>query len=208
METKRKILRYAGYVGLLGILFYFLHIIVGANIYKGYNPVKQAVSDLTAVGAPSRVVSSVLSAFYGVCLIVFFIAFFIYFRKKFNIFFDLGALFLIIMQAISTIGYSAFPLSANGAKPFQDAMHIVVTALVVVSSIAALVFLTIGAFRSKKNLWLAYASIATLVLMMTGSILTGAVPSILGIAERITIFSLHIYLAVLSVWLIIYKEQE
>ena len=45
--------RWALVFGLFSILFYFLHDIIGAQHYPGYEWMRQAVSDLTATDAPS-----------------------------------------------------------------------------------------------------------------------------------------------------------
>ena len=197
-----------GALGLLGIAFYALHIIVGASLYDGYNPVTQAVSDLTAVGAPSRQVASILSALYGCCMLMFFIALYIHARKTQPRLFATGALSLLVMQAVSTVGYSVFPLSNPEApNAILDGGHIAVTAVVVIASIIGLVLIALASLKTQGRKWLAYVSFATLVLMMTGSFLTGAVPAILGLAERLTIYSLHIYFAVLAVGFIACKNN-
>lgn len=86
-------------------------------------------------------------------------------------------------------------------------MHIIVTVVVVVLSIAALVLFAIGFIRYKKQKWMGYSAIATLVLMMAGSILLGAVPAILGIGERINIYSLQVFTMLLAVFLIRYNNN-
>ena len=47
--------------GILGVVFYFMHDIIGARYYPGYEWMKQAVSDLTAADAPSFAAASALS---------------------------------------------------------------------------------------------------------------------------------------------------
>lgn len=44
--------------GILSIIFYLLHDIIGAMNYPGYNWLSQAVSDLTATDATSFVIAS------------------------------------------------------------------------------------------------------------------------------------------------------
>lgn len=206
--TKQNILQYCGLLGILGVLFYFLHILVGGLLYVGYNPVKQAISDLTAIGAPSELAARILSGIYGVFIMAFSICFYIFFRRKLNRIFSLGALFLLIMNVVSAIGYTAFPLSEAGfADTFQDTMHLVVTVLVVVLSIVALILLAIGFIKSKRYKIWGFIAIATLILMATGSILSGAAPAILGFAERISLYSLQIFTAILSLFMLRYKEN-
>jgi len=195
-------MQFLGYVGILGIVFYFCHIIVGKVLYRGYSSKRQAISDLTAVGATSRLYATIFTALYGMCMLAFLTGFYLFFHAEFNMVFAVGTIFLIIMQIVSSAGYLAFPLSGSKVtSKLQDKMHIVVTALVVVSSIVALIFITIGSFMS-GIIWLGVASIVTFLLMMLGAIITGKRPQILGIGERITIYSLHVYLFALAVMLL------
>ena len=84
-----------------------------------------------------------------------------------------------------------FPL-ADGGKDiaaFQEIIHMVVTAVVVLLSIASLVCLIVAGCREKSvrgiGLWAALA----LVLMMVGSIGTGIVPpQYFGIVERFSVY--------------------
>ncbi len=52
--------------GVICVLFYLLHDIVGALNYPGYSWLSQAVSDLTATDAPSFPVASIFSSIYGI----------------------------------------------------------------------------------------------------------------------------------------------
>lgn len=105
-ENKQKLLQYCGWLGIAGAVFYFLHVIVGGILYDGYNPVSQAISDLTANGVPSEIAARVLSGLYGVFNVAFLLAFYVYFRKKINRVFTLAALLFFIMGATSAIGYT------------------------------------------------------------------------------------------------------
>ena len=40
--------------GIIGVMFYFLHVIFGSLFYAEYNPMAQAISDLTAINSRSR----------------------------------------------------------------------------------------------------------------------------------------------------------
>jgi len=204
--NKQKFLQYCGYFGVLGIVCYFCHVIIGGLLYDNYDPISQAISDLTAKGSPSLIVARVFTAIYGICMIAFFTAFYLFFCKKINRVFSLGTMFLLIMQTVSFVGYTAFPLSEAGfARTFQDTMHLIVTIVVVITSITALILLAIGFFRAKHKR-LGIGAIVTLFCMMFGSILLGAVPQVMGIGERLNIYALHIYFGILAVWLITYKQ--
>ena len=203
---KQRNLQNCGWLGVLAVIFYFLHVIVGNILYNGYNPLTQAVSDLTANGAPSATAARILSGLYSVFVVAFSVAFYIFFRKRINSLITLGALFFLLMHLTSAIGYTAFPLSGAGFNnTFQDRMHLAVTAIVVVLGISALLLLATGFIKSKTHKLAGYLAIATLLLMMSGAIVSGAVPAIFGLAERITLYSLHIYIVILAIFMLKYK---
>ena len=208
MESgKHKLLQRCGWLGVAGVALYFFHIIIGNILYESYNPVTQTISDLTADGAQSQTAATVFSVLYGVFTTFFALAFYILFRKKINRIFSLGALLFFVMNFVSVVGYAFFPLSeVGGGKAFQDTMHIIITGVVVALSIASFILLAIGFIKTKKYKAMGILAIITLALMMVGSITSGAVASILGLAERVIIYSLQLYILTLSIWMLKYKE--
>ncbi len=194
-------------LGLIGTLFYFLHVIIGSMHYSGYDPIKQAVSDLTAVTAPSRGIASALSQIYGVFIVSLCALLCVFYETKESKAFRLGIYLLTAMQGVTAIGYTLFPLSASGFRgDFQDSMHVVVTVLVVLLSISSMVLIALGSFRHKAHKRLGMITLITLGLMCIGSAGVGALPDILGVAERFSVYSVVLYGAVLSVFT--YKHVE
>jgi len=106
------------------------------------------------------------------------------------------------MEWISAIGYTLFSLSSSGyAGTFQDVMHMVVTAFVVLLSITSMILIASGCFRSKAYKRFGIFIITVLGLMALGSIATRIVPiGYFGIAERLSVYSVVIYGAVLSLF--------
>jgi hypothetical protein len=68
------------------------------------------------------------------------------------------------------------------------------------------ILFAIGFIKNKRHKTTGYLAIATLLLMGTGSILSGAAPAILGLAERISLYSLQIYVTLLAIFMLRYKE--
>ena len=62
----KKLINWLCLSGVLSIIFYLLHDIIGAINYPGYNWLSQAVSDLTATDAPSFAIASGLSTIYKI----------------------------------------------------------------------------------------------------------------------------------------------
>ena len=189
--------------GIIGVLFYFLHVFFGTIFYDGYNPMAQAISDLTASDSPSKNIAMVFSMLYGIFSVIFTICFFKKYKQKINKPVTFGAGFLCIMTIVSFLGYTFFPLSETGyAGTFQDKMHIVVTIIVVLFSIIALILFIIGFLRTKNIKYLGVISLCTILLLFIGSMLMNILPKeYFGVAERINVYSIVIFIGMLSIWM-------
>ena len=67
---KRKLINWIGLTGIISLLSYTAAVIFAPMAYPGYNWMAQAVSDLSAETAPSRVLWNQIAALYGKCSIV------------------------------------------------------------------------------------------------------------------------------------------
>jgi hypothetical membrane protein len=206
----KKIVKLIPLLGIFSVAFYFLHVILGEIFYEGYNPLAQAISDLTASSSPSKNIARLFSMFYGICAVTFSIGFFVYIRNKINKAVTVSAFIFCTMNIVSFFGYTIFPLSESGyAGTFQDKMHMVVTVLVVLLTIVSLVLYTIGFFRAKEHKWLGVISISTLVILMAGAMLINTVPKeYFGVAERINVYSIILYTGILSLWMKKYLQKH
>ena len=200
---KNKIVKLIPLLGILSVILYFLHVILGRIFYEGYNPLAQAVSDLTASNSPSKNIARLFSTLYGVCAVSFSIGFFAYLRNKINKAVTVSSFIFCIMNTISFFGYTFFPLSESGyAGTFQDKMHMIVTVFVVLSTIVSLVLYSVGFFRAKGHKWLGVISISALLILMAGAMLINIMPKeYFGAAERINVYSVIIYTGILSLWM-------
>lgn len=197
--------------GIVALVFYVLHDVIGAMHYPGYDWMSQAVSDLTAADAPSFVIAGGLSTVYGIfsCLCCAMVC--VVIQSKANRVFRTGVYLFTVMNFVSAIGYSLFPLSESGyamssatqnSPLFQDIMHLyVVTGSVVALSIVSLVLIAIGGFIKKTNKPLAIVALVALGFMFTGVIGVNAVPAeYFGIPERFSVYSAATFTAVLGVY--------
>ncbi|MCL2008179.1 MAG: DUF998 domain-containing protein [Treponema sp.] len=189
--------------GIIGLVFYILHDLVGAMYYPNYNRMSQAVSDLTAIDAPSFVIASGLSSIYGIfsCLCCSMVC--IVVQNRANKFLRLGVYLFTAMNFISAIGYLLFPLSGSGyAGNFQDIIHLyVVTALVVVLSVASLGLIAVGGLKSKGHKPLAIIALFSLGFMVMGVIGVNTVPPVyFGILERFSVYSAVVFNAALGLY--------
>jgi hypothetical membrane protein len=200
---KNKMVKIIPLLGITSVILYFLHVILGEILYDGYNPLAQAISDLTASSSPSKNIARLFSTLYGICAVSFSIGFFAYFKNKINKAVTVSSFVFCIMNTISFLGYTFFPLSESGyAGNFQDKMHMVVTVLVVLSTIVSLVLYTIGFFRTKEHKRLGIISISALLILMAGAMLINIMPKeYFGVAERINVYAIIIYTGILSLWM-------
>ena len=186
-------------VGVLAVIFYFLHVILGSINYPGYDFLSQAVSDLTSDSSPSKVIARFFSSFYGILSSLVMIGFLYTFRNEKIKILKIGVYLLSSMYIISAVGYALFPLSSDtNINNFQNVMHIVVTIAVVLLTISSLILLAIS-FKKINKLPYFILTVLTFAVLMIGSISIGLVPkAYFGLAERFSVFSVVLYLLVIS----------
>ena len=201
----RTMINKLGLLGILSLLSYTAAVVFSPLDYPGYDWMSQAVSDLSAENAPSRILWDQLAAVYKCCETVCVTLVCVFIQGRLTRTLRVGIYLFTIMCWISRIGYTMFPLSDSGyAGTFQDIMHTyVVTVLVVGLSIISLVTIIIGGLRSKgKYRSLAFWAAAALLMMFAGAIGTNAVPkAYFGIFERFSVFAATGFTAVLGVYL-------
>ena len=203
---KKPLIHWLGLTGVAALLSYAAAVIFAPLAYPDYNRMAQAVSDLSAEAAPSRQLWNQLAAPYNVCGVVCAACAALYVSQK-RVgprLFRVGIYLFAAMNWVSALGYGMFPLADGGKEiaSFQEIMHMVVTALVVLLSIASLVCPIIAGCRKKTvrgtGLWAALV----LAMMLIGSVGTGIVPpQYFGIAERFSVFAAVGFNAVLGMYL-------
>ena len=206
MDMERKLINWMGLLGIISLISYVLAVIISPMAYPGYNWMEQAVSDLSADNAPSKALWDQLSALYGSCGIVSVTcaSVFVADNRVSSRLFRTGIYLFAIMTWVSEVGYRMFPLVDVGKEiaSFQEVMHIVVTALVVLLSITSLLVLIIAGFRQSEVRTLGRLAAIALAMMMIGAIGTGiAPPQYFGIVERCSVFAATGFNAVLGWYL-------
>ena len=203
---KRKLINWLGLLGIIQLLSYMAALVFSPLAFPGYNWMEQAASDLSAIDAPSRVLWSQLAALYdtGSVVCATCIAINVSENKISTKLFRVGIYLFAIMNWISKVGYQMFALSDAGKDigGFQEVMHMVVTACVVLLSIVSLVILIVAGRKDKEmkgvGIWAAIA----LGMMFMGPIGMGAAPpQYFGIFERFSTLAAVGFTAVLGVYL-------
>ncbi len=202
----RKLINWLGLTGLLALISYTAAVMFSPSAYPGYNWMAQAVSDLSAESAPSRMLWNQLSAVYGKCSIVCAtcVSVFVADNRVFTKLFRTGIHLFTAMNWVSAIGYTMFPLVDSGKEiaSLLEIMHMVVTVMVVLLSIVSLILLIIAGCREKSARGVGIWAAAAFAMMMTGSVGSAVVqPQFFGIFERLSVFSATGFNCVLGIYL-------
>ncbi len=205
---RKTLINFVGITGIVSLLSYAAAVVFSPTAYPGYNWMLQAVSDLSAQGAPSRVLWDQLAAPHGVCSVVCATcaSIFVSERRVGTKGFRLGVYLFAIMRWVSAVGYAMFPLSeaGTGMQTFQDIMHVYVVAIaVVLLSIASLVLIIVAGCRDKSVRGIGICAAMALAMMLVGAIGQSVVPSAyFGVVERFSVFAAAGFDAVLGVCLL------
>ena len=199
-------LKHLGIFGVISLLSYTAMVVFSPLAYPGYDWLSMAVSDLSAVGAPSAALAEQLNALFGPCAVVSIMAVCVGAAGCKSKALKIGIGFFAAMEWVTNVGYKLFPWVQDAeASSFQTMMHLVVTALVVLFSIVSLVLIAIGG-RKEPMRSLSIWALVCLGTMMIGAVGTGVMPkAVFGLFERFSTFSAVIFNAVLGIYLL--KEK-
>jgi hypothetical protein len=197
--------------GMLAVVIYLLHILIGGILWKTYSHLQQPISDLTATGAPNRFLLLLFTNIYGGLALIFAVSFTFFERKKRHKLVFWGGISFIILHVVS-ISYSFFPQDLPGAEPtFAGTMHLVVTVLIVPFTI--LTPLLIGFGLKKEKAWKALGNFSLicgiLIIIfggLTGFLFAKGLPYF-GLVERINIGTLQLWTFVMSYKLVKPKHE-
>ena len=195
-----------GICGIISLLSYTAMVVFSPLAYPGYDWLSMAVSDLSAVGAPSAELAGQLNALYGPCGLVSIMAVCVASQNLKTRILRLGIYFFAAMEWISDVGYKLFPwvADADSSHP-QNIMHLIVTALVVIFSLTALILSIIGAKKEGMKSLFIWACVC-LAAMLLGPVGTGIMPkAVFGLFERFSTFSAVTFNAVLGTFLLLGK---
>ena len=206
---KKSLVQKLGLLGVVSFLSYAAAVVFAPLADPGYRWMAQAVSDLSAADAPSLMLWNQLSAGYNACEIVCVTVVCIGIQGRKTRLLRAGIYLFAIMQWVSAIGYHMFPLSTGGyAGAFQDIMHMVVTALVVLLSIVSLSVIILAGAKSRDCRSYGLCASVALFLMLLGALGTKLVPAdYFGVAERFSVFAATGFNAALGIHLFCEKPE-
>lgn len=204
-----KRLRKLGIFGIISLLSYTAMVLFSPLAYPGYDWLSMAVSDLCAEGAPSEALAGQLNALFGPCGLISIMAVCVSVAACKSKALKAGVYFFTAMEWICNVGYDLFPwVSDAPASNLQNVMHLVVTVLVVLFSMASLVLIAVGA-KTEHLKSLSIWAVVCLAAMIIGPIGTALLPkAVFGLFERFSTFSAVVFNAILGIYLMKGSLQE
>lgn len=205
---KKSLLQKLGLLGVVSLLSYTSAVVFSPSAYPGYNWMSQAVSDLSAANAPSLALWNRLSSFYNICEVLCATLVCIGIQGRKSKLLRVGVYTFAVMEWISAVGFRMFPLSDSGyAGTFQDKMHLIITGLVVVLSIASLTVIIIAGARDKSSRSYGVCAGIALGMMLVGALGMKLFPTeYFGIVERFSVFAATGFNAALGIHLFCMKS--
>lgn len=198
-----KHIKYLLPLGMVSVVAYMTHVLLGQVLWPGYNPVTTDISSLTAVGSPDAALLRVFTTIYGVSFTLFIIGILITAWHQYHKVTTAGYIVFLVMALTSIFGYSLFPLAGDKTEMgFQNMMHIVVTVVVVFTTMASLYLLAYGYRKKEKLRTLGIFSLSAAILITVFGALNPMGMAngwnIHGLTERLVIFTLQAYVFSLS----------
>jgi len=186
--------------GLVSSAVYVVADIMASVRWVGYSYVNQAVSELSAIGAPTRSLVLAFFSAYNALVLAFAIGVWMAAAEKRSLRVASAMLVVYALVGQATLMFSPMHLRGS-ATSATDIGHITLTAVEVLSIV---LFMAFGSGADGR--WFRMYSIATIVVLMAAGILTGAVSTHMtasaastpwaGTIERVNIYGTMLWVAV------------
>jgi Protein of unknown function (DUF998) len=190
--------------GVLASLLYVGTDILAAMLYEGYSYTDQTVSELFAIGSPTRPLVVSLFTVHNVLQIAFGLGVWMSVSRKRSL--RITAALLVVLGLVDLVA-SFFPMHMRGTElSLTDAMHKALTVVIVLVMLPAIGF-GAAAFGKRFRLY----SIATIVILLVSGAWAGLdAPRIeanlptpwVGLRERISIYGYMLWVTVLAIGLL------
>jgi hypothetical protein len=207
LKIVRKVLLICG---ILSSLLYVGTDILAAMQWEGYSYTSQSVSELMAIGAPTRPLVVSLFTIYNVLVIAFGFGISATANRKRALRFT--GILLIGYGIVGQVALLFLPMHLRGAeKTISDTMHVILTMVIVLFTL-----LSIGFGAAALGKWFRRYSIGTTLILLLFGVLAGLDgPRIaaqmptpwLGVMERINIFASLLWVLVLAI-ILLRPEKE
>lgn len=198
-----KLQRWLISLGMIGVISFLIHAILGRVLWPGYNPVTQYVSELTADNSPSAPISRVFVIIYEICFLAFSLGMVITAFRKHNLRLKIGYTSIFVIAIFSILGYGVFPMTVGFLFSLKNIMHLIITTAMFCSTILAVYLLSWGYFKQKLKKLGQITLIAALLcttfnLWLLYVLLNGQ--NIQGLIERLAIYTFHAFTFIVSLF--------
>ncbi len=197
------------FTGVLAVIVYFIHVVIGGILWQGYSHLHQPISDLTATGSPNKDLMLIFTTSYGILALLFAVSFTFIESKNHHKVVFWGGVSFIALHFIS-IAYGLFPQDLPGAPAtFSGIMHMVITALIVPFTILTPFLIGLGLIKESKWKNFGVYSIITGIMIVifggaAGVFFAEKLPYF-GLVERLNIGTLQLWTLLLSIKLFMTK---
>lgn len=198
--------------GIASSLLYFGGEVLAARSYRGYSYANQVVSELAAVGAPTRPTMVVLFSIYNALVLAFAVGVWLAAGRRRSL--RIAAFMLAVYAVVGQLTTLFSPMHMRGSPATAtDAGHIVLTVLEVLSVVLFVAFASGVAGRGFR-----LYSIGTIVVLMAAGIAVGVQSAHMtaaaastpwaGVLERVNIYGILLWVLVFAVMLLRERISE
>jgi hypothetical protein len=188
--------------GMIGALSFLLEDFLGTLLWKGYNPITSYVSLLTADGAPNLPLTRTLFYMCQISLAIFVLSLLMKSLQLNGNVLKIGYFSLLVIFSISILGYGLFPMTMDFIVNIKNYYHFIVTIIILTGTIFILFLLAFGYFKQEHERKIGSITFIAAILFLLFNllhfyaILNGL--NILGLAERLILYTFQIYVFALS----------
>lgn len=190
--------------GALSSVSYVIIDVAGALSYPGYNYAAQAISEMSAIGAPTTELLAPYYRIFSILFVAFAVGVWLFGTRDHAL--RWSAAFMFGVAVVGT-GFSLFPMNMRGVeRTFSDTMHLMVAAVTMVLLSGAI----LSGSRALDRSFRTYSQ-STVALMLVFFVLTlsdaprvaANVPTpFMGITERISMAAWLLWIFVFSLKLL------
>jgi hypothetical protein len=205
LQANKIALKVLLFCGIFSSLLYVSMDVIAGMIYYGYSFNSQAISELSAIGAPTRLFWIVMSFFFNPLVIAFGVGVWLYAGRKRSL--QIAGILLALWGALGFV-WLFFPMHMRGAigGSATDTGHLVLSAVTV---LLMTMFISFGSGASGK-LFRIYSILTILVMLSFGAYVGTQAPRVaaqlptpwMGVMERVSVFSPMLWVLVLAVVLL------
>lgn len=188
--------------GMISVFAFFTHTILGNILWKGYDPIRQSISEYTADGAPNAQLLRGFVGIYEVCFLIFALGMLYEAFYRHHGYVRTGYTLLIFAALFSIVGFNSFPMTFVFVISAQNLAHTIVAIALICSTILAVTLISIGYLKTEKLTRLGRISLFVAVLAALFHLLLWYADlhgyNNFGLLERLTMYPFHAFTFIIS----------